>query len=93
MPARTIKMDSAAEAYLTVPNRLTRKFREAIETVYRAVGGDAAFAGWARRSVEQPDKLERSAINVSCFRTCNAIAGGIDLPRELRSIHNWGMAP
>lgn len=30
------------------PNRITRAFREAVQVAYDAIGGDEAFAAWAR---------------------------------------------
>lgn len=32
------------------PNRLTAAFKDAVRTVYHEIGGDAAFAGWAREN-------------------------------------------
>jgi hypothetical protein len=29
------------------PNKLTRAFRDAVQTVYQSIGGDEAFARWA----------------------------------------------
>lgn len=31
-----------------LPNKLTRAFREAVQAVYGKIGGDEAFAKWAR---------------------------------------------
>ena len=40
------------------PNRITAAFREAVQTVYNDIGGDAAFARWAR---ENPGEFYRIA--------------------------------
>jgi hypothetical protein len=40
------------------PNRLTGAFREAVQTVYHDIGGDKAFAQWAR---ENPSDFYRIA--------------------------------
>ncbi|MSQ69661.1 MAG: hypothetical protein EXR27_00015 [Betaproteobacteria bacterium] len=32
------------------PNRITRSFREAVQIAYDAIGGDEAFATWAREN-------------------------------------------
>ncbi len=32
------------------PNRITGAFREAVQTVYDDIGGDQAFAAWARKN-------------------------------------------
>lgn len=40
------------------PNRITRAFREAVQTVYGAIGGDKAFATWAR---DNPTEFYRIA--------------------------------
>ena len=40
------------------PNRITRVFREAVQVAYDAIGGDEAFAAWAR---ENPTEFYRIA--------------------------------
>lgn len=40
------------------PNKITRAFREAVQTVYHGIGGDEAFATWAR---ENPTEFYRIA--------------------------------
>ena len=32
------------------PNKITRAFREAVQVAYDSIGGDAAFAAWAREN-------------------------------------------
>lgn len=40
------------------PNNITRAFREAVQIAYDAIGGDEAFATWAR---ENPTEFYRIA--------------------------------
>jgi hypothetical protein len=40
------------------PNKITRAFREAVQVAYDAIGGDEAFAAWAR---ENPTEFYRIA--------------------------------
>lgn len=40
------------------PNKITRVFREAVQTVYARIGGDKAFATWAQ---ENPTEFYRIA--------------------------------
>lgn len=35
------------------PNKITRAFREAVQTVYARIGGDKAFAAWAQANPSQ----------------------------------------
>lgn len=35
------------------PNNITRAFREAVQIAYDAIGGDEAFATWARENPSQ----------------------------------------
>ncbi len=39
------------------PNKLTRAFRDAVQTVYGAIGGDAAFARWAKKNPTEYYKI------------------------------------
>lgn len=32
------------------PNKITRAFREAVQSVYHDIGGDSGFAEWAREN-------------------------------------------
>ena len=40
------------------PNKITRAFRESVQIAYDAIGGDEAFAAWAR---ENPTEFYRIA--------------------------------
>ncbi|MBM3356527.1 MAG: hypothetical protein FJY54_02230 [Betaproteobacteria bacterium] len=40
------------------PNKITRAFREAVQAVYHDIGGDEAFAAWAR---DNPTEFYRIA--------------------------------
>ena len=40
------------------PNKITRAFREAVQTVYTRIGGDKAFATWAQ---DNPTEFYRIA--------------------------------
>ena len=56
------------------PNKITRAFREAVQIAYDEIGGDEAFAAWAR---ENPTDFYKIAARLIPHQIDTADGGGI----------------
>lgn len=70
------------------PNRITKAFREAVQTVYSRIGGDKAFATWAQ---DNPTEFYRIAARLIPQEMRHA--GGDGQPLTVQVIKFSELAP
>ena len=56
------------------PNKITRAFRDAVQVAFDAIGGDEAFAAWAR---ENPTEFYRIAARLIPTELTGSEKGGV----------------
>jgi hypothetical protein len=74
-----------------IPNKITRSFKEAVQTAYQAIGGDEAFATWARENQSDFYKIAARLIPAETANPISAfgeggitiIIGSVESPRVI----------